>query len=380
MTTEAKERLAVVALDWTGHRLPYLTGVIDAVAVAERRVSVVVDKRARSADEWSAMGDRADGCELIEVNGDRPADVLAELATRFDRLIVLDADRMLLDVVRLAATNRKICLTLQFMREPRLLSAPGESLTPKDRAVGAAKTTLLAALPRLSRGRVRIHLLRSPLFEFGSPARQLERAGVLRPIIDPVLRSADDDPTAPASTALAPSGSSQASVAILGRLDERKYVAEHLAEWERHQPLHDTRLVLCGSSFDDSEIADGVAAAQKAGASVDFPDRFATDAEMDAVIAAATAVVCTYRSDIPSGIAALAVSAGCPIIAMADTRLGSAAQRHGIGAAITHVRGPELVRAIAACAELDRVEVSATAAALHETATLLHFGRQLLNG
>lgn len=384
MKTQHPTSLAVVAVDWTGHRLAYLAAVLVRARDLDLPIVVVVDPQAVESSEWATfvaplLAEPSATARVVERDwSGESRQVFGELASDHSHLIVLEADHYLDDLAVMMLKNRSVRVTAQLMREPRNPLAP--SLSPGERLIALAKTPLLLALGRLSSGRCDLRLLTSPLFGSGPIAGRLIRMGAVRPLIDPVLT---DRVLSQRSSELSdqqvrdPSGSSD-SVAVIGKIDERKSVSALLKAWIVEPRLHAVRLELCGSGDGDPGIWELIHQARDAGATVEFPDRFVSDAEIDVAIATSSAVICAYTGDIPSGVAALALDGGCPVIAFSDTRLGDALEQHTIGVAVADLSPATLLQAIERAGTLDREQIAHTATQLHDRATTSVFATDLL--
>lgn len=377
-TAEPKE--AVTSINWTGHRLLYLEAVLIEAAKQGRPHLVIVDERALSAPEWGRVDDVLEGHSLRTVNFDR-TDLAAALPASIERVIALEADSLMTHFMAMLRGRPHLHASLQLMREPTLHLAREPEERHANSGQGArafassgAKTALIGALGIMFGSRCQIHVLRSPLFPPTSVTRALASRGWCTTIVDPVLgpqRSA-------APTNIKPSTTPPIAL-VTGQLNARKSLGSLLETWP-DPALGPYRLMLRGRISDDTKVHQLVEQAHRRGADVDLDDRYLSDDALNQVMQEASAVLCLHQSDVPSGVAALAVQAGCPVVAFSHTQLGKALAANGLGCAIDSIDGTQLAQAIETCTTLSRTAIRETAASMHAHATVELFSQQLLDG
>lgn len=357
---------AVLTEEWNGHRLFYIEALLVAAKRQNRRILLILDKSAAQAPNWDRIESLLEAHWLLQV--DFATTTIEEcLPASVKRLVVLEADAMLTDVPRLLRRNKGLMLSLLVMREPGFKAAGSAA---RSTVVTLTKAALVAALVTSFRSRCEIHILRSALFPPSLATRVLCSSRHCVSILDPLLGSgkAKDAGVQPAQTPIA---------LVIGRLDARKSLDELLPAWT-HPSLAGYRLDLRGEV--DHENFDAlVHSAISAGADISVLDRHLTDDEMGVAFDDASAALCLYTSGLPSGIAALALEAGCPVIGFAHTKLGAAIVRNRLGAVVNSADAPQLVNALNECRDLSRIEVQRTARSLQQLATTERFSAQLLD-
>jgi len=367
--TDREPMEAVASIEWTGHRLLYLEAVLKEAARQNRPHLVFVDTKALEAPEWPRIEATLDGHSLRPVDFGR-VDLGEVLPMGLERVIVLEADALMYQFTKLLRARPGLHASLQLMREPDrgILGHASRALASR-----SAKTALIITLRKMFGSRCSVHVLRSPLFPPSPTTRFLKRRGWCTTLTDPVL--SPPVAVAPLST---PSDQDPPFALITGQLNARKSLDALLATWH-HEALQPYKLMLKGRVSDGTDVAGLVVEARARGANVELDSRYFSDAELADLMASASAVLCLHQSDVPSGVAALAVQTGCPVVAFAHTQLGQALAAHGLGTAIDAVDGRQLATALDACVQLSRSNTRSIAAKLHEDATTEAFSRQLLD-
>lgn len=360
---------AVLSSRWDGHQLLYIEAILIEATHQGRRVLVVVDERARRVPDWQRVSDLLAGHDLVTVDFEHD-NFEDALPSWIERVIILEGDRVLRSMPRILARRRHLHAAVLLMREP---GVRGHASSSWRLTVLAAKTVLVSLLSALFGSRCEIHVLRSPLFPPSSTTRRLVAAGRCVTIFDPVLKSSRSELETRVGTGLS---DAKPIALVVGRLDERKSLEELLQVWATPD-LSPYRLELRGEVHYPN-FEDFLQRALQGGADVLVENRHLTDDELLGATLEASAVLCLHKWSLPSGIAALALDAGCPVIGLSGTSLGDAVQTHKLGAAVRTISGKELAAAIDVCHRLPRSEIRARAASLHEVATTTHFGKQLL--
>jgi len=365
--TAAGPREAVVSVGWTGHRLLYLEAVLAEATRQGRAQLVIVDVRALDAPEWPRIDQMLVGHELHAVNFEKVT-LKQALPFSIERVIALEADALMVEFFRILKDRPQLQASLQLMREPDADLVQGS----RTLASSGAKAALIVALSTRYGLRCRIHVLRSPLFPPASLTKTLVSKGRCTTIVDPVLSPTNPVPDSDVRPDAAPP-----TALVTGQLNARKSIDTLLDAWP-DTALRPYRLVLRGRISDDTDVHGLTAVARAKGADVVVDDQYLTDDELGRAMHEASAVLCLHRSDVPSGVAALAIQAGCPVIAFAHTQLGKALSARGLGVAIKDVDGPELAAALRTCMTLSREGIRQSAARIHEHATTQVFSQQLL--
>lgn len=363
---------AVVSIEWTGHRLLYLEAVIVEATRQGRPYLVIVDKKALNAPEWPRIDAALVGGHSLHTVDFEAVDLKQALPESIEHVVALEADSLMINFLRILRERPRLRASLQLMREP---DDAGLGHGARSLAASGAKAALIGVLNRRFGSRCRIHVLRSPLFPPTSVTKTLAAKGWCTTLVDPVLNS-DGPQTNHVVRNGHPTDGTPIAL-VTGQLNARKSLESLLDAWA-DPALRGYRLVLSGRVVGDTPVRRLVDEARQLGADVELNEGYLSDDDLSRAMAEAAAVLCLYQSDVPSGVAALAIQAGCPVVAFANTRLGRALAARGLGAAVTDIEGRELVAAIETCRALSRTSVARTAADLHESATTEVFSRQLL--
>lgn len=368
-------RVAVVCHGWTGHRLHYLACLVDFAASMPESLQVipVVDAHVSDTGEWAeTLAPRnvsaytwqgLAGASQIE-----RVQALRQLASEFDRVVVLDAETWLLPAVIARLTRAKPNLGLQLTREP-LLPRPTSLKAMRTMCAGVAKAALVVA----ASGRdTDVYVLESPLFGLAGLASWMQQTGRCIGLVDPVLASASPRSEPNSDSADRP------RVSIVGSLDDpRKAVPDVLRAFSGSAELSASyELVLAGRA--STKVTDAVDGARRTGCPIDLRPHHLSERELLSVIDSSIALLCLSPEDMPSGLATIATQRGCPVIAMRSTRLGVAVDYHGLGASIADIDPSSLTEAIGVCLQRDRDRVRTTSHALMADATPQRFATTLL--
>lgn len=360
---------AVVSIDWAGHRLLYIEAILIEATRQNRRQLVIVDTTALKAPDWyrveRLLGDEH---QLLTVDF-KNAKLKQALPQFIERLIILEGDPVLPQMLNLLRVRKGLSSALLLMREPGVV---GPASARRVTTVNATKRALITILHSLFRSRCEIHVLRSPLFPPSSVTQNLAAAGRCSVIVDPVLKAnrnrTDSGTELPSDR--------PPTVLVAGRLDIRKSLKELLAVWP-DPALANYRLALRGEVHHE-HFDDLLDEATLRGAAIDVDDRHLSDDELHDAFVQATAVLCLHKWSLPSGVAALAIDAGCPVVGFAHTNLGKAIVSKQLGAVVDRIEGQQLAEAIDRCRSLPRSDILDRANALHANATTEHFSAQLL--
>lgn len=360
---------AVVSVFWAGHRLLYIEAILLEATRQNRRQLVIVDDTALNAPDWCRVEELlGDEHQLLTVDFQKTK-LKDALPQSIERVIILEGDPILPQMPNLLRVRKGLSSALLLMREPGII---GPASARRVTTVNVTKRVLITILNSLFGSRCKIHVLTSPLFPPSSATQNLAAAGRCSVILDPVLKSDREQPGAETMT----SGAEPPTVLVAGRLDIRKSLKELLAAWP-DAALANHRLALRGEIHHehfDELLNEAVAQ----GAAIEVENRHLSDDELHDAFLQASAVLCLHKWSLPSGVAALAIDAGCPVIGFADTNLGKAIVSQQVGAVVDRIEGPLLAAAIDTCRSLSRSDIIDRASALHADATTEHFSAQLL--
>jgi len=363
---------AVLSVDWSGHRLLYIEAILLEAHRQNRRQLVIVDSRALLAPTWKRVDALLGDHELLTVDF-QTAGLRNAVPPHIQRVIVLEADHELPHIPNILRRRRDLHAVLLLMREP---GVEGLAQAARAKAVSMTKIAFINIL-KVFGSRCEVHILKSPLFKVSSSTASLVASNKARTILDPVLKLGRTAVNRTADNSVrAHTTSAKPTALVVGRIDSRKSIKSLFAAWPESVLSH-CQLVLRGEVHHE-HFFELLAEAKAKGADILLDDRHLSDDELHHALIEATVVFCLYDSSLPSGVAALAIDAGCPVIGFSHTNLGQAVSSYKLGTTVSSIDGKQLARAIEICQGLSRSEIQKRAACLHEHATTAHFAAQLL--
>lgn len=312
-----------------GHRLYYVSILLETAIESGSCVTVTTSEQALASAEWSAhLGAVNEGVRvaLLEDFGLESVRALAD-ERRVDHVVIPDGDSFVYQLAKGKRWSSRSTVTALAMREKGQPSAiPGMR-----QLMTLAKHAIF--LSANFRPKVEVRILKS------GPWRGLSMLPVSR---DPVMLK-----NAASERLQLPSGE-KFLFGIVGNVGHRKnlpLVAAAISSMNRP----DVGLVVAGQ-VDAGVLELAAPYMDRIGANggvVKVIDRLLSDAEMDQLITDLDCVVLAHSNDGPSGILGKAAAAGTRIVAAGATSLRADCRSIGPGAEWVHLREQDLSEALA---------------------------------
>lgn len=326
-----RRRVWIAEPNFEGHRLFYVRLLLEAASGREIDIEIVTTSEARHSQEWVV---HLDGTQARVLERQTYWPTLLEVSERWGIALVVvpDADRALLDLVRRWPYRSRLRLSALLMRGT---SGAGMGLVARH----AAKVALVAAMRMASRGRADFLTLEATI---GQQWAGWHWLGV-RAVEDPVHFGVNFSDAEDWRRAQGVQSGAKLFL-VIGDVSERKCVKEILTAWSNVPADHVLALV---GSVDSAVRATVDALSPEVARKVFIRDGYLPDQEFDNWIAAADAVFVLHRNEGSSGVLLKALAAGTPVIAGGATNVVDRARSAGpTSTVVERLTPPEIAAAV----------------------------------